>query len=199
MASMVAPYIHLNTRSSFSLLEGGMTLSHLVKLAKADDQPALALTDRNNLFGALEFSEKAVEAGIQPITGMLASLNRDEWGIELETRFGGAHASLVLLAASQEGLDNLMRLCSMAHVESDPTTGPELAWSALEANAQGLIVLTGGTEGPLDALLRKGRWDQASSTLTRLQTVFQDRLYIELHRHGGNEQRQVEAQLRSWA
>lgn len=176
-----------------------MTLSTLIKLAKADHQPALALTDRNNLFGALEFSEKAVDAGIQPIAGMVAALSREEWGIELETKFGGSHTSLVLLAASQEGLDNLMRLCSLCHIDSDPSTGPELSWSNLAENAQDLIVLTGGTEGPLDALLRKGRMDQASTALERLQALFDDRLYIELHRHGLSEQRPVEAQLRSWA
>ena len=61
--------MHLHVHSSYSLLEGALTIARLAELAKADRQPALALTDTDNMFGALEFSEKMAGAGIQPIVG----------------------------------------------------------------------------------------------------------------------------------
>src|SRR5690606_2539858 len=62
-------FVHLHVHSAFSLLEGALTIRKLADLAKADRQPALALTDTSNLFGALEFSEKFAESGLQPIAG----------------------------------------------------------------------------------------------------------------------------------
>src|SRR5512141_1088021 len=68
------PFVHLRTHSAYSLLEGALTIQKLAALAKTDGAPALALTDSNNLFGALEFSEALAEAGIQPIIGLTLSL-----------------------------------------------------------------------------------------------------------------------------
>ena len=62
-------FVHLHVHSSFSLLEGALTIARLAELAKSDNQPALALTDTDNMFGALEFSEKLAGYGIQPIIG----------------------------------------------------------------------------------------------------------------------------------
>ena len=67
-------FVHLHVHSSYSLLEGALKIGHLAKLAAADRQPALALTDTNNLFGALEFSEKLAGMGIQPIAGLQLSV-----------------------------------------------------------------------------------------------------------------------------
>jgi DNA polymerase-3 subunit alpha len=74
MTSEVQPFVHLRLHSAYSLLEGALTIQKLAALAKADGAPALALTDSNNLFGALEFSEALAEAGIQPIIGLTLSL-----------------------------------------------------------------------------------------------------------------------------
>ncbi|HPG04704.1 MAG TPA: PHP domain-containing protein, partial [Rhodoblastus sp.] len=63
-------FVHLHVHSSYSLREGALTIAKLAKLAIADDQPALAVTDTNNLFGALEFSEKLAKEGVQPIVGV---------------------------------------------------------------------------------------------------------------------------------
>ena len=62
-------FVHLHVHTAYSLREGAMTIETLAKLAKADEMPALAITDTNNLFGALEFSEKLAKAGVQPIIG----------------------------------------------------------------------------------------------------------------------------------
>ena len=68
-------FIHLHVHSSYSLLEGALTIARLAELAKADRQPALALTDTDNMFGALEFSEKMAGAGIQPIVGCCLAID----------------------------------------------------------------------------------------------------------------------------
>ena len=69
-------FVHLHVHSSYSLLEGALTIARLAELAKADRQPALALTDTDNMFGALEFSDKMAGAGIQPIVGCALALLR---------------------------------------------------------------------------------------------------------------------------
>ena len=71
-------FVHLHVHSAFSLREGALAIETLAKLAKADAMPALAITDTNNLFGALEFSEKLAKAGVQPIVGCLLSVDLDE-------------------------------------------------------------------------------------------------------------------------
>src|ERR671916_1047426 len=100
-------FCHLHVHSSYSLLEGALKFGDLAKLAAADRQPALALTDTNNLFGALEFSEKLAGLGIQPIAGMQLSVVFEEPDPASRQALPAA-ANVVLLAQSQEGYGNLM-------------------------------------------------------------------------------------------
>ena len=101
-------FVHLHVHSSYSLLEGALTIGKLAELAKADRQPALALTDTDNMFGALEFSDKLAGAGIQPIIGCALGI---DFG-DQETRHPGLGLKLprvVLLAArvqSSPGIDS---------------------------------------------------------------------------------------------
>ena len=71
----IPSFVHLHVHSSYSLLEGALTIARLAELAKADRQPALALTDTDNMFGALEFSDKLAGAGIQPIVGCALAID----------------------------------------------------------------------------------------------------------------------------
>src|SRR3954449_8917130 len=99
-------FVHLHVHSSYSLLQGAMTIGRLAELAKYDRQPALALTDTDNMFGALEFSEKMTGVGIQPIVGCALAIDFGDQ--EAGPRPGGAGAPLaarprvVLLAAREE-------------------------------------------------------------------------------------------------
>src|SRR5438477_9289849 len=106
-------FVHLHVHSSYSLLEGALKIARLAELAKADRQPALALTDTDNMFGALEFSDKMAGEGIQPIIG--CALAVDFADQEPSARAVG-HAlprpRLVLLATREAGYRNLMRLTS---------------------------------------------------------------------------------------
>src|SRR6266498_5452741 len=95
-------FVHLHVHSSYSLLEGALTIARLAELAKADRQPALALTDTDNMFGTLEFSEKMAGAGIQPIVGCALALDFGDQ--DANPRAGGiipARPRIVLLAARE--------------------------------------------------------------------------------------------------
>jgi DNA polymerase-3 subunit alpha len=186
-------FVHLHVHSSYSLLEGALTIARLAELAKADRQPALALTDSDNMFGALEFSEKIAGYGIQPIIGCALSIDFGDQ--ENGSRPGGQiRPRIVLLAAQEEGYRSLMRLCSRAFLETPSNERPhaKLAW--LE-NTQGLIALTGGPSGPLDCAIAGGQPDLAGLRCEKLLSLFGDRLYIELQRHGMPHERIAEPVL----
>ena len=108
----IEPFVHLRVHSAYSLLEGALTIPKLAALASADGAPALALTDSNNLFGALEFSERLAEAGIQPIVGLTLSLTftaEKETSPGTELRAPRAEGRIALLAKDDAGYANLMR------------------------------------------------------------------------------------------
>jgi DNA polymerase III subunit alpha len=182
-------FVHLHVHSSYSLLEGALPIGKLAELAKADRQPALALTDTDNMFGALEFSDKLAGTGIQPIIG--CALAVDFADHEAAPRAGHAvvHPRLVLLAAREEGYRNLMRLTSRAFLDVPPSSPPHVALAVLADAAGGLIALTGGPSGPLDGAIAAGQGELAAGRCTRLLEIFGDRLYVELQRHGAADRR----------
>ncbi|MEM9050253.1 MAG: DNA polymerase III subunit alpha [Pseudomonadota bacterium] len=183
---MPAPrFIHLRTHTAYSLLEGAIQVNALPGLARAAQMPAVAVTDTNNLFCALEFAEKAAGAGVQPIIGCqlaLAYAAPPPGGRPPEP------APLVLLAQNEAGYRNLMALSSKAYLEAD--VGTQIDLPTLTGHAAGLICLTGGAEGPLGRLIAAGKPAEAEALAGRLQAGFGDRLYIEIQRHGaGNRGR----------
>ncbi|WNJ93283.1 DNA polymerase III subunit alpha [Bosea sp. 685] len=188
-------FVHLHVHSSYSLLEGAMTVSTIAKMAAGDGQPALALTDTNNLFGALEFSEKLAGSGLQPIVGVQLSV---EFADEAE---GGRKPvqqdipHIVLLAMTEGGYGNLMKLVSEACLAAGGSGQPISSLERLAAHHDGLIALTGGYGGPLDMALRAGQAPQAKTRLDQLAAIFGDRLYVEIQRHEREGQGAVEAHL----
>jgi DNA polymerase-3 subunit alpha len=189
-------FVHLHVHTAFSLREGALTLSRLISLAEKDALPALAVTDANNLFGALEFSDKAAKAGVQPIPGVQLAVDFDDGngGASLAAQESG-FANLVLLAASEEGYRNLMRLSSHAYLLNEPGVAAHVTLADLDANRAGLFVLTGGPDGALDSVLARGRPEQARARLDVLERMFGERLHIEIQRHGLPQEREIEAQL----
>jgi DNA polymerase-3 subunit alpha len=198
--SAAPTFVHLHVHSAYSLLEGALTIARLAELAKADRQPALALTDTDNMFGALEFSEKMAGAGVQPIIG--AALALDFGDAEASARANGlapAHRRIVLLAAREEGYRNLMRLTSRAFLDTPSTERPHVKLAWLEGATEGLIALTGGPDGPLDSAILNGQVEQAAARLDSLLRLFGGRLYVELQRHNVPEERTSEAVLLDFA
>ncbi len=188
-------FVHLHVHSSYSLLEGAMTISTIAKMAAGDGQPALALTDTNNLFGALEFSEKLASSGLQPIVGVQLSV---DFADEAE---GGRKPvqqdmpHIVLLGMTEAGYGNLMKLVSEACLAAGGSGQPISSLERLAAHHDGLIALTGGYGGPLDMALRVGQAPQAKTRLDQLAAIFGDRIYVEIQRHEREGQAAVEAHL----
>ena len=183
MAETFPPrFIHLRLHSAYSLLEGAIQVKGLSKLCAADAMPAVAITDTDNLFAALEFSETASKAGIQPIIGVAMTLDFAPAARPGEK--GLPPAKIVLLAQDEPGYENLMELVSAEWLEAEGGEAMMLL-DALAARAGGLICLTGGAEGPLGQLILGGKRAVADALLDRLAAMFPDRLYMEIQRHGG--------------
>jgi len=193
-------FVHLKVHSAYSLLEGALPIGKLAKLAAAGNFPALGLTDTNNLYGALEFSDKLADAGIQPIVGVSLTVDfqdRRHDASERGTPAGQVHGdgNLALLAMNEAGYANLMQLVSRAHLDAPDVEAAYTTAEVLQAHTEGLIVLTGGPEGPIDRALRDGQEALAEGRLERLKAMFGDRLYVELQRHGLKSEHDVEPQL----
>ena len=178
-------FVHLHVHSNYSLLEGAIPLARLADLTKADKQAALALTDTDNMFGGLEFSEKMAGAGIQPIVGCALAV---DFG---DTENGARNANaatprerIVLLAAREAGYRSLMRLNSRAFLETPSNEAPHAKLSWLDGETGGLIALTGGPGGPLDTAIAAGQGGLAAARADVLIGLFGDRLYVELQRQG---------------
>src|SRR5271165_4669316 len=190
-------FVHLHVHSSYSLLEGAMTVARLAELARSDRQPALALTDTDNLFGALEFSDKLATAGVQPIVG--CALAVDFADQEAGPRNGNGPSPkrprIVLLAAREGGYRSLLRLNSRAFLDSAPGEQPHLKLQWLEGETEELIALSGGPGGPLDAAFAAGQSGLASDRCGLLARLFGNRFYIELQRHGTAAERAAEPAL----
>jgi len=191
-------FVHLRMHSAYSLLEGALTIPRLVALATADAAPALALTDSNNLFGALEFSEAMAGAGIQPIIGCTLALTftaEREPGPGVDLRGPKADGRIALLAKDETGYANLMRLSTLSYFTAAETGEPLVTIAELAEHAEGLIALTGGPEGVIDLAFAQDNPELARSRLETLKAMFGDRLYFELQRHGLQQERAVEPHL----
>src|ERR1700749_1702164 len=176
-----AGFVHLHVHSAYSLLKGSIKIQKLAELAKADRPPALALTDTDNMFGALEFSDKMAGYGIQPIVGI--ELAVDFGDQDPNARNAVAPSRLVLLAARERGYRSLMRLNSRAFLETPVHQAPHIKFDWLNDDAEDLIALTGGPDGPISLALQADHAGLAASRCARLAEMFGDRLYIELQRH----------------
>jgi DNA polymerase III subunit alpha len=200
MAGVTEPrFVHLHVHSSYSLLESALTIARLAELAKKDRQPALALTDTDNMFGALEFSEKLAGYGIQPIVGCVLGVDfgdQEARGGPLgPTVAGTSFARVVLLAAREEGYRSLMRLCSRAYLDTGENEQPHIKLEWLKGETDGVIALSGGPNGPLDVAIAGGQNALAGSRCQELHDLFGDRLYLELQRHGMPAERIAEPAL----
>ena len=172
-------YIHLRVHTEYSLLEGATRLKKLPELCKANDMPAIALTETNNLFSALEFSVLFKDNGLQPIIGCQIDFRYTDMVSERRAR---TTAPIVLIAQDELGYKNLMKLSSEMYVQNDDEK-VEISIEKLERYADGLICLTGGSRGPLGELILAAQDKAARDLLLKFQNIFSDRLYLELQRH----------------
>ena len=169
-------FIHLRVHSSYSLSEGMLSFNYLSKFCLDNKQPAMAITDTSNMFGALEYSLKMISCGIQPIIGL--QINIADKGANNENI-----GEVVLIAKNEIGYNNLLILASDLRLNQD--FEKYISFSQLEDHKEGLILLTGGVENGFigkPASLRNKII--VKERLEKLKSLFQDNLYIELQRHG---------------
>jgi DNA polymerase-3 subunit alpha len=173
-------FVHLHVHSAYSLLEGALPLAKLLELVKADKQPALGIADTGNLFGALEFSEKAASKGVQPLLGCELALDFADSGEHAQDRHAergpSGKGGVVLMAADADGFANLTRLVSRAYLEGENgRAAAHLDWLDRD-NLAGIICLSGGPEGAIDPWFAGGLDAHAVTRLERLRELCGDRL-----------------------
>jgi DNA polymerase III subunit alpha len=193
--AVTRPFIHLRVHSAYSLLEGALPLGKIVDHAVKDEAPAIAVTDTNNLFGALEFAQKAVKDGVQPIIGCQIDLAFAAEANEGQRGYNRKALDLfpvVMFAANEAGYSNLVRLVSHMYLDIPPGDGVHLPVDALAGQTEGIICLTGGERGPIGAALKSDHAAIAEARLGELSRLFGNRLYVELSRPAGYD-RLVEA------
>jgi len=180
-------FIHLRMHSAFSLAEGAIKVKEIPDLCKQHAMPAVAITDSANLFGALEFSLTCMKSGIQPIIGCQVNL----WLGDLK-----AHYPMVLLVQNEAGYGNLMHLVSNSFIKQNEEllesgitiTDPVITLKELAGKTNGLIALTGGHKGPLGQMLSK-QPAKSDGLIGELTSLFPNRLYVEIMRHGPAHER----------
>ncbi|MBL8370690.1 MAG: DNA polymerase III subunit alpha [Burkholderiaceae bacterium] len=170
-------FIHLRLHSEFSVVDGTTRIDDVVKAAAADRQPALALTDLSNLFGAVKFYKEARGKGVKPVLGAEIFLE----GLGADT---GATSRVLLLVQNSQGYLNLCELLARAwtgHVHKAQAV-VKLAW--LRERAEGLILLSGAQAGPVGQALVQGDAARAAEAALALAGLFPHRFYLELQRAG---------------
>lgn len=178
-------FVHLHTHSEYSLLDGANRIDDLVDRAVRLGMPAIALTDHGNLFGAWEFQKKARRAGIRPIIGCEAYIAYGDRRVKVKPPDAPAeYAHLVLLAASNEGYRNLVRLSSIGYLEGFYRR-PRIDHEVLEKHSEGLIVLSACLSGEVAKYLQLGRYEDARDTAAWYSRVFgEGRYWLEVQNHG---------------
>lgn len=196
-------FIHLRVHSAYSLLEGALPVEKLVNFALKEKMPAIGISDSNNLFGALEFSEKCAGKGIQPIIGCTLAIKmplseearKNSFTAKLADENCAPDGEIALIAQDKTGYLNLLSLTSAAFLDTVGEVTPFITFEKLKQHTKGLICLTGGEEGPLDKKILQNQLSEAKRWASEFQNIFEDRLYIELQRHGRPHQAQREKAL----
>jgi len=173
---MEPKFIHLRIHSEFSLVDGIVRIKKMMSALVEQGAPAVAITDQSNLFSMVKFYRAATGSGVKPIIGVDVWLHNEE---DSNTPF-----RLVLLAQNEVGYRNMTRLVSKSYQEGQHLGCPMLERCWLEAESEGLIVLSGGREGDVGRALLAGQQEEAERLLKRWQHLLGDRYYLELIRTG---------------
>ncbi|RZL42930.1 MAG: DNA polymerase III subunit alpha [Variovorax sp.] len=172
-------FVHLRLHTEFSVVDGTNRIDEVVKAARADGQPALAITDLNNLFGAVKFYKEARGAGVKPVLGVEVFLE----GLGADA---AAVTRIVLLVQNTTGYLHLSELLARAWTQNvgrgQSQALVKRAW--LEELGEGLIALSGAQAGPLGAALLQGHVARADDLARQLAALFPNRFYVELQRAG---------------
>jgi len=179
-------FTHLHVHSHYSLLDGLSKIDELINKAKEYNMSALALTDHGVMYGVIEFYTKAIKAGIKPIIGVeayIAKESRFQKGLKVNEK----PYHLVLLAKSEQGYKNLIKLTTKAHLEGFYYK-PRIDWELLEQYSEGLIALTACVQGEIPQAILAGNIEKAEKLISKYQNLFgKDNFYLEVQHHPGLE------------
>jgi len=194
----VTPFVHLHLHSQYSLLDGAIKIQPLFARARALGMPAVALTDHGNLFGAVEFYEQAHRAKVKPILGcevyVAAQSRFDKEARERDDSGFDAISHLLLIAMNETGYRNLMVLVSKGYLEGFYYR-PRIDLDLLRAHSEGLIATSGCLSSMVSRAITSGQGETAWRLVEEFASLFPDRYYLELQRHGIGDQDRVNAEL----
>ena len=178
-------FIHLRLLSLYSLLESTLKMEDIISLALKYNMPALAVTDRNNLFGALEFSILAQKSGIQPINGVILNLKFNDGRVD-------AYCEILLLAKDVEGFQNLLKLSSIIYTQNSRKIKEHITINDLEKHNRGLLLLSGYDVGIIGQFILSNSLDKAESWIKKFKSIFHDRFYMEITRQRTQNEKLIE-------
>jgi len=164
---------HLKIHSQYSICEGTIKIENLKNFCKENKIPSLGLSDTSNLCGALEFAENISKVGTQPIIGT-----------QIYFRFEDTTGLLPLIALNEKGYKRIIELSSRSYLENDPLSDPHLDIKELLTDTDGVVLLSGTIHGLFGKLFDKGRFKEISKIYNSLLSKFNDRFYLEIQRHG---------------
>ena len=192
-------FVHLHLHTQYSLLDGALRLNDLFEKAKEYNMPAIAMTDHGNMFGAIDFYKKALKAGIKPILGSEVYFTpgsrfdrrapKNSKTVSSQDEVEGKHQihHLVLLCKNKKGYENLCKLLSVAYLEGFYYK-PRIDLDLLQEYSEGLIATTACLKGEVAYNFFSGQEDKAHSAIQKLHGVFKDDFYLEVQRHGLEEE-----------
>jgi DNA polymerase-3 subunit alpha len=193
----MADFVHLHLHSQFSLLDGANRLDDVIAAAAAAGMPALALTDHGNLFGAIEFYDRARKAGVKPILGIEAYTTPGSLHDRNPAQKSSNH--LVLLAADETGYKNLIKLSTRAYLDGFYYK-PRIDKDLLRQHSEGLIALSACLKGEINEKITARREGEAEASAREMLDIFgPGNFYLELQDHGIPEQAAANEVLRRFS
>ncbi|MDD3420236.1 MAG: PHP domain-containing protein, partial [Candidatus Gastranaerophilales bacterium] len=189
---MQKSYVPLHLHTEYSLLDGAMRIKDLIKFAKQNDMPAVAITDHGVMYGAIEFYCKAKEAGVKPIIGCEVYITDGDINVKDVNNNKLYH--LVLLAKNKTGYKNLVKLVSIAHTEGFYYK-PRINFELLKQHSEGLICNSACLAGEVIHTLLKGTYDEAKAVAKKYKDLFGEDFYLEMQDHGLEKQKRTNPDL----
>jgi DNA polymerase-3 subunit alpha len=195
---MGRPFVHLHTHSEYSMLQSTARIAELVKQATLKGQTALALTDHGNMFGMLEFHNAAKKAGLKALLGCDFYVAPDRRQNQSYPQNQPIHHKLILIAATDAGYKNLLKLCSEAYLNGYYQK-PRIDHEYLKECSEGLICLTSNYQGEVGFQIAKGNDKRARELLAAYAGYFgKDNVYLCVQDHGVAEEAAVNRKFLEW-
>tara|TARA_S200000501_G_scaffold239142_1_gene224065 strand:- start:170 stop:3586 length:3417 start_codon:yes stop_codon:yes gene_type:complete len=166
-------FSHLKIHSQYSICEGAIKIDDLKNFSKDNKLRSIALCDTSNLFGALEFAEKISKSGTQPIIGT-----------QINFKYEDTIGLLPLFALNEEGYKRIIELSTLSYTQNDELSDPHLDFQELFKKNQGVALFSGTVLGFFGKLFEKGKYSEIESLYKQIKKEFNDRFYIEIQRHG---------------